>query len=69
VLEFPFAPAAVVEHVRAWHGPTLDAFAALDAPAREALREALVSMWTEHNRATDGTTRVESEFLEVVAVR
>jgi SAM-dependent methyltransferase len=69
MLEFPFAPADVVAHFRAWHGPTHRAFAALDARACEALREALETLWAEHNRATDGTTRVDAEFLEVVAVR
>jgi SAM-dependent methyltransferase len=69
VLEFSFAPADVVEHFRAWHGPTQRAFAALDGPGREGLREALVALWADHNRATDGTTRVDAEFLEVVAVR
>jgi SAM-dependent methyltransferase len=69
VFELPFEPAAVVEHFRAWYGPTLDAFAALDSAGRESLRRALTMLWAEHNRATDGTTRVEAEFLEVVAVR
>jgi SAM-dependent methyltransferase len=69
VLEFPFAPPAVVEHFRVWHGPTHRAFAALDARAGARLRDALVTLWSEHNRATDGTTRVDGEFLEVVAVR
>jgi hypothetical protein len=26
-------------------------------------------LWSEHNRAMDGTTHGESEYLEVVAVR
>jgi hypothetical protein len=69
VFELPFEPAAVVEHFRAWYGPTLHAFDALDPAGRESLRRALATLWAEHNRATDGTTRVESEFLEVVAVR
>jgi hypothetical protein len=36
--------------------------------AAEALRLDLERLWWEHNRAKDGTTRVESEYLEVVAV-
>jgi hypothetical protein len=34
-----------------------------------ALRQDLEQLWTEHNRATDGTTFLESEYLEVVAIR
>ena len=44
------------------------AFAALDEDARDDLRRDLETLWTEHNRATDGTTRVQSEYLEVIAV-
>ncbi len=46
------------------------AFAALDATGQaEGLRGDLEQLWTEHNNATDGTTRYESEYLEVVALR
>jgi 2-polyprenyl-3-methyl-5-hydroxy-6-metoxy-1,4-benzoquinol methylase len=66
--EYPFSPAETVAYFRARYGPTLRAFAALDAERQEALRRDLEQLWTEHNRATDGTTRVESEYLEVIAV-
>jgi hypothetical protein len=58
----------VVNEFRLWYGPTLRAFASLDEANREGLRRDLEQLWTEHNRATDGTTRVQSEYLEVVAV-
>jgi SAM-dependent methyltransferase len=67
--EYPFAPEQVVDEFRLWYGPTLRAFAALPDEGRESLRQDLERLWREHNRATDGTTRVESEYLEVVAVR
>ena len=67
--EYPFGPEQVVTEFRLWYGPTLRAFAALPDEARESLRRDLERLWWEHNRATDGTTRVESEYLEVVAVR
>ena len=66
--EYPFDPAETVAHFRRWYGPTLRAFAALDDAGRDALQEDLTRLWSDHNRATDGTTRVESEYLEVVAV-
>lgn len=66
--EYPFGPEQVVTEFRLWYGPTLRAFAALDEAGREALRRDLEKLWTDHNRAKDGTTRVESEYLEVIAV-
>jgi ubiquinone/menaquinone biosynthesis C-methylase UbiE len=66
-LEFPLGPAEVVEYFRHWYGPTLRAFAALDEAGQDGLRRELEGLWTRHNEATDGTTRVLSEYLEVVA--
>ena len=66
--EYPFGPEQVVNEFRLWYGPTLRAFAQLEEEDRDALRLDLERMWWENNRATDGTTRVESEYLEVVGV-
>jgi len=66
--EYPFGPEQVVNEFRLWYGPTLRAFAALDEERRDGLRRDLEALWTDHNRATDGTTRVQSEYLEVLAV-
>jgi SAM-dependent methyltransferase len=66
--EYPFGPDEVVNQFRLWYGPTLRAFAALGDAERDALRRDLETLWTENNRASDGTTRVQSEYLEVVAV-
>lgn len=66
--EYPVTPEQVVTEFRLWYGPTLRAFASLDDGGRDGLRRDLEKLWTDHNRATDGTTRVQSEYLEVVAV-
>jgi SAM-dependent methyltransferase len=66
---YPFPPSDVVEYYRAHYGPTNRAFAALDAAGQTALRNDLEQLWTAHNRAADGTTYLEAEILEVVAVR
>lgn len=66
--EYPFGPADVVDLFRLWYGPTVRTFAALGASDQAALQAALESLWSEHNRADDGTTRVQSEYLEVVAI-
>jgi SAM-dependent methyltransferase len=66
--EYPFGPEEVVNLFRLWYGPTLRAFATLDESNRAGLRRDLERLWADHNRATDGTTRVVSEYLEVLAV-
>jgi SAM-dependent methyltransferase len=67
-LEYPFGPEETVHYFRLWYGPTLRAFAALDEARRDGLRHELEKLWADHNRASDGTTRVQSEYLEVTAV-
>ena len=66
---FPFSPAEVVEHFRKYYGPTQKAFGALDENAQAALRQDLEQLWSANNRATDGTTDLDAEYLEVKAVR
>jgi len=66
---YPFPPAEVVEHFRTYYGPMNRTFNALDDAGQDALRRDLKQLWTEHNSETDGTTRYDSEYLEVDAVR
>lgn len=66
---FPFGPAEVVEHFRKFYGPTQKSFEALDAAGQDALRNDLEELWAGNNQAADGTTRVESEYLDVRAIR
>jgi hypothetical protein len=66
---FDMPPADVVEHFRLYFGPTQKAFEALDEQGQAALRADLEALWIESNRATDGTTEVESEYLEVRATK
>ena len=68
-LAYPFGPAEVVEFYRTYYGPTNRAFAALPEDLQASLRSDLETHWTEHNRATDGTTRLDSELLILSAVR
>jgi SAM-dependent methyltransferase len=66
---FRLSPTEVVEHFRKYYGPTQKIFDALedDVDKLMALRRDLENHWTEHNKATDGNTTVESEYLEVIA--
>ncbi|MGE0593374.1 MAG: class I SAM-dependent methyltransferase [Vicinamibacterales bacterium] len=68
--DYPFPPEDVVELFRDTYGPTVRAFAALSPGEQDALRAALVGLWTAHNRASQpNRTIVDAEYLEVVATR
>lgn len=67
--KYPFSPAEVVEFFRQYYGPTFKAFAVLEGEKQAALRYELEELWEAYNTATDGSTSVMSEYLEVVAVR
>jgi hypothetical protein len=67
--KYPFGASEVVEFYRMYYGPTQRAFAALDEAGQAALRAELEQLWSAHNRATDGGTYLESEYLEVTAIR
>ncbi len=69
LFKYPFPPAEVVEFFRTYYGPTQRAFDALDTDGQAALRNDLERLWAEHNQATDNTTHVEGEYLEVIAAR
>jgi SAM-dependent methyltransferase len=54
---------------RDYYGPTLKAFAALEAAEQTALEHDLVALAREHNTSTTGGLRVPSDYLEIVAVK
>jgi len=66
---YPFPPKEVVQFFRRYFGPTQMAFSKLDAAGQAALAAQMESLWAEHNMATDGTTEVEGEYLDVRAYR
>jgi hypothetical protein len=67
--EYPFPPAAVVEFYRSNYGPMSRAFASLDVIGQERLRNELVRLWSAHNYSDGNTTKVDAEYLEVIATR
>jgi SAM-dependent methyltransferase len=69
VFDYPVGPAGTVELFRTWYGPTVRAFAALDEGRGSGLFADLVRLWSEHNTAGPDATRVESDYLEVLATR
>jgi SAM-dependent methyltransferase len=68
-MRYPFPPADVVELFRALYGPANRAFAALDTVGQHELRHDLEQLWERNNLAGEGSTHVEAEYLEVVAIR
>lgn len=58
-----------LEFFRRYYGPTLKAFEALDAAGQQALADDIVALADRLNRADDGTLALESEYLEMVAVK
>ena len=68
-LNFPFPPGEVARFFRAYHGPTNRAFASLDRAGRLSLQGEMEALWSSHNLAQGGFTKVDAEWLEVVARR
>lgn len=55
-----------VDVFRAYYGPTVRAFAALDAAGQAALEADLLALLDSYDRSGDGTLVVSSEYLEVL---
>jgi len=68
-IKYPFPPSEVVEFFRTYYGPANRAFAALDTDKQAILRSELQQLWTDHNKTNDGGTKIEAEYLEVIAIR
>lgn len=66
---FEYGPAEVVEHFRQYFGPTVMAFKAIAPENHAEFLADTEALWTKNNSATDGTTRVKSEYLEVIATK
>lgn len=65
---YPHTPLGTAELFRTAYGPTVRAFAALDEDRRAVFAADLAAHWTWHQRG-ESSTEVDSEYLEVVAVR
>lgn len=68
-MRYPFGPNEVVEFFFTYYGPTNRALAALDSDGQAALRTELEQLWAANNKAQDGTTDIQAEYLHVTAIR
>ena len=66
---FEYGPAEVVEHFRQYFGPSVMAYKLIAPENHEAFRADTEVLWALNNTATDGTTLVKSEYLEVIAIK
>jgi SAM-dependent methyltransferase len=69
MFDSPVPPRDVVEFFREHFGPTRVAFSRLDAARQSELRDDLEKLWSDNNLASDGKTRIENEYLEVIGTR
>jgi hypothetical protein len=67
--KYPFDTRQLVEFFRQHFGPVKRAFDALDEPGQKSLRAELEDIYQAHNTATDGTTQIKGEYLNVTATR
>jgi SAM-dependent methyltransferase len=63
------SPAHWLDVFRTYYGPVHKAFAAIDAPRREALELDILALMSRFNTAKDGTLVVPSEYLEVIVTK
>jgi ubiquinone/menaquinone biosynthesis C-methylase UbiE len=66
-LRFPFPPAAVTELFASCYGPTVTTLRAADPDGASRLRDELTRLFQQHNLASDGTTVLAGEYLDVRA--
>jgi SAM-dependent methyltransferase len=70
VIEFPFGPIETANLHFQQFGPLRSALASLSEPVRkEALKRDVEELFLGENRAGNSATRIESEFMEVIAKR
>jgi hypothetical protein len=66
-LRFPFPPAAVTELFATCYGPTVMTLRATDPRGASRLRDELTRLFEQNNLASDGTTIISGEYLDVQA--
>ena len=66
---YPFEAEQLVEYFRQHFGPVKKAFDLQDEYGQKSLRTELEKIFSDYNIATDGTTELKGEYLDVSAVR
>lgn len=66
---YPFGVSETIDLWLKFYGPTFKAYNALDDAGKEGLRRDLIRLWEQNNLATDGSTHVKSDYLEVLVFK
>ena len=66
---YPFDVAGVVDYFRTVYGPVKRAFGALDHAGQWASREDLETVFSTYACTKNGTTVLQAEYLDVLAIR
>jgi ubiquinone/menaquinone biosynthesis C-methylase UbiE len=66
---YPFSVAELVEYFRQHFGPVKRAFDSVSTSQQRSLRAEMEDIYAAHNVATDGTTEIKGEYLNVSARR
>jgi ubiquinone/menaquinone biosynthesis C-methylase UbiE len=66
---YPFSVPEVVEYFRQFFGPINRAFQTVTEDQQPSLRKDLEEVFSQFNRAEDGTTSLEGEYLEVIGIK
>ena len=66
---YPFGTRELVEYFRQHFGPVKRAFDTIDEQQQRSLRAELEDIYQAHNTATDGTTAIRGEYLNISAKR
>jgi SAM-dependent methyltransferase len=67
--QYPFGPEKVVDLFNDYYGPTHRAYASLDPAGKQAFHHDLCALWSDNNTASDGTVRLQGEYIEVVGIK
>ena len=67
--KYPFGTSELVDYFRQHFGPVKRAFDSASAAQQSSLRAELEYIYAAHNIATDGTTEIKGEYLNVSARR
>jgi ubiquinone/menaquinone biosynthesis C-methylase UbiE len=68
-LQYAYPPKEVVQFYRKYSGPTQMALSRLDEKAQREYAADMENVWDKHNEGSDAETRVQAEYLEVIATR
>ena len=66
---YPFSTPELVDYFRQHFGPVKRAFDSIGTAQQRSLRAEMEDIYTAHNIATDGTTEIKGEYLDVSARR